>query len=113
MESLLDILCPLCYSKGTESKLSILEVLMLKKLMSCIREYKKPSILSSVFIALEVIIECFIPFITAQLIDFLTQKNESGLAMGTSDLKTIAVYGGALLVMALLSLSRQVWISLI
>ena len=32
MESLLDIPCPLCYSKGTESKLSILEVLMKNRL---------------------------------------------------------------------------------
>ena len=32
MESLLDILCPLCYSKGTERKLSILEVLMKNRL---------------------------------------------------------------------------------
>lgn len=32
MESLLDILCPLCYSEGTERKLSILEVLMKNRL---------------------------------------------------------------------------------
>lgn len=32
MESLLDIPCPLCYSKGTERKLSILEVLMKNRL---------------------------------------------------------------------------------
>ena len=32
MESLLDIPCPLCYSKDTESKLSILEVLMKNRL---------------------------------------------------------------------------------
>lgn len=32
MESLLDIPCPLCYSKGTERKLSILEVFMKNRL---------------------------------------------------------------------------------
>ncbi len=70
---------------------------MLKKLMSCIREYKKPSVLTSVFIIFEVIIECFIPFITAKLINDL----ENGIV----DLQSITRYGLQLILMALLSLS--------
>ncbi len=70
---------------------------MLKKLISCIREYKKPSILTSVFITFEVIIECFIPFITAKLINDL----ENGIV----DLQSITRYGLQLIFMALLSLT--------
>ena len=42
---------------------------MIKKLLSCVREYKRPSILTFVFIVGEVIIECLIPFITANLVN--------------------------------------------
>ena len=41
---------------------------MIKKLAKCVREYKKPTILTLIFITLEVIIEIFIPFMTAKLI---------------------------------------------
>ncbi len=43
---------------------------MIKKLASSIREYKKMSILSPVFMVLEVSMEVLIPFLTADLIDF-------------------------------------------
>ena len=42
---------------------------MIKRLASCIREYKKPTILTLLFIIGEVIIECLIPFITADLVN--------------------------------------------
>lgn len=42
---------------------------MIKKLSSCIREYKKPSILTLIFIVGEVVVECVIPFITANLVN--------------------------------------------
>jgi ATP-binding cassette subfamily B multidrug efflux pump len=42
---------------------------MLKRLASCVREYKKPTILTLVFIIAEVIFEALIPFITANLIN--------------------------------------------
>ena len=44
-------------------------VLMLKKITKCIREYKKPTIITLFFIVLEVIIEVLIPFITADLVN--------------------------------------------
>ena len=37
---------------------------MLKKLAGCIREYKKPTLVTLVLIVLEVVIEVIIPFIT-------------------------------------------------
>ena len=41
---------------------------MIKKLAKCIREYKAPTVLTLIFIVCEVIIEIFIPFMTADLI---------------------------------------------
>ena len=43
--------------------------LMLKKLLGCVREYKKPTILTLIFITGESIIETLIPFITAELVN--------------------------------------------
>ena len=68
---------------------------MLKKLTESIREYKLPSILTFLFILLEAIIECFIPFITASLID----KIEAG-----TDMETVVKTGLLLFVMACASL---------
>ena len=42
---------------------------MYKRLLKCVREYKRPTFLTLLFITLEAIIECFIPFIAAQLIN--------------------------------------------
>lgn len=60
---------------------------MIKRLASCIREYKKPSLLTLLFIVGEVIIECLIPFITANLVNQikagveLTKIVETGLIL--------------------------------
>lgn len=68
---------------------------MIKELSKSIREYKKPSILSPVFVSLEVVMECIIPFVIARLV------NEIKAGCG---LKTIAIYGGILILMAGLAL---------
>ena len=67
----------------------------IKRLAKCIREYKTQSILSPLFIALEVIIEVMIPFTTAKLIDNI--ENQCEIAV-------IAKYGGILVLLAVLSL---------
>lgn len=67
----------------------------LKRLAQCIREYKLQSILSPLFIALEVIIEVMIPFTTAKLIDNIENQCE---------IPVIAKYGGILILLAVLSL---------
>lgn len=69
---------------------------MLKKLSKSIREYKLPSILTFIFILLEAVIECVIPYITANLVNAI----EDGAEMSTV-LKT----GGVLILMAICSLS--------
>lgn len=69
---------------------------MIKTLAKSIREYKKPSILAPVFVTGEVIMECIIPFVIANLV------NE--IKAGTSMSKLLS-YGGLLVVMAGLSLA--------
>jgi len=68
---------------------------MWKTLLKSIREYKKPSILAPVYVTVEVIIECIIPFITALLVNQI--KAGCGIDV-------ILRYGLILLVMASLSL---------
>ena len=69
---------------------------MLRKLSKSIREYKRPTILTLVFIVLEAIIECVIPFITARLVNNIQSGVEMGFVIRT---------GAILLVMAIASLA--------
>lgn len=68
---------------------------MVKTLMGEIREYKKDSLLTPLFAALEVVMEVLIPFITAAIID---QGIEAG------NVHKVYRYGGIMIIMALLSL---------
>lgn len=68
---------------------------MIKRLSSCIREYKLPSLLSPLFVACEVIVECIIPFIVAKLVTEIS--NGSGLDV-------IFKYGFILILLAMISL---------
>ena len=68
---------------------------MIKKMLSCIREYKRPTLLTFLFIICEVIIECLIPFITADLVNNI----KAGVEM-----KTLLTVGISLIVMAIISL---------
>jgi len=71
------------------------EANMLKRLAACIREYKLPALLTFVFIVCEAVIETFIPFITANLVNQI----EGGAAL------EVVFKTGALLVgLAVLSL---------
>ena len=73
---------------------------MFKRLLQCVREFKKPTVLTMIFIVGEVIIECLIPFITADLVNAV-QAGAGNAGMMPEILKT-----GALLVcMALASLT--------
>lgn len=69
---------------------------MIKLLAKSIREYKKPSLLAPAFVSGEVIMECIIPFITANLVN--------QIKAGCS-LNVILRYGLLLVVMAALSLT--------
>ncbi|NFF22066.1 ABC transporter ATP-binding protein [Clostridium botulinum] len=69
---------------------------MVKKITSFIREYKKESILTPIFIALEVIMEMIIPLLMAMIID-------RGIERG--NIKEVFVIGAIMLIIAFLSLS--------
>ncbi len=69
---------------------------MLKRLAECIREYKKPTILTLIFIVGEAIIETFIPFITAELVEQIQLSAE---------IKTVLIIGVSLILMACVSLA--------
>jgi len=69
---------------------------MWKRLIGCIREYKKPTLLTLFFIIGETVIEVFIPFITADLVN----RIKNGV-----DMDYIVKAGLLLAVMALLSLA--------
>lgn len=68
---------------------------MIKRLARSIRQYKKDSILTPVFVMLEVVIEVIIPFLMANLID---------LGIDTGDMPYILKTGITLLILAFLAL---------
>ena len=67
-----------------------------KLLLSCVREYKRPTVLTLIFIVCEAIIEVFIPLITVELVNSLN----AGVEMGT-----VLKIGALLVIMAVLSLT--------
>ena len=68
---------------------------MIKTLSKSIREFKKPAILTPVLVVGEVILECIIPFVIANLVN----EMQSGCGMDV-----IVQYGLQLIIMAVLSL---------
>ena len=68
---------------------------MIKVLARSIREYKKASILTPLLVTVEVIMECVIPFVIANLVG----QMQAGCSMSV-----IAQYGAALIVMSVISL---------
>lgn len=75
-------------SKGEEK--------MIRTLLKSVREYKKTSVLTPIFVSIEVIMECLIPFVIAELINEIQAGCEFSV---------IAGYGGILVIMAVVSLT--------
>lgn len=73
---------------------------MIKTLAKSIREYKKPSILAPVLVTGEVIMECIIPFIIANMVNEIQRGIEVPTLLG---------YAAVLIVMAGLSLLFGAW----
>ena len=68
---------------------------MLKTLLKSVREYKTPSILTPILVAFEVIVDCLIPFLIAELVNQI----KAGCA-----LKTIISFGVALVGLAIIAM---------
>ena len=69
---------------------------MIREIAKSIREYKKVSILTPIFVSLEVVIECIIPFLTAEMVNRIKDGHE---------ISEITLYGIMLIVLAGLSLA--------
>ena len=69
---------------------------MIKQLFGCVREYKKPTLITLLLMVAEAVIETLIPFITANMVNSIKQGVEMGVIVRT---------GIVLVVMALVSLS--------
>lgn len=69
---------------------------MIRRLLSCVREYKKLSILTFCLMVGEVLIECLIPFITAELVNRMK---------GDLEISRLLTIGSILVLMALVSLT--------
>lgn len=76
---------------------------MVRKFATAIREYKKPSIIAVVFIALEALMECFIPFVMANLIDTMGEQ-ATGVVSNQNVLGIVLTYAAILIVLATCSL---------
>ena len=73
---------------------------MVKTIMKSLREYKRPSIATPLLVSCEVVLECIIPFLIAELVNAV----KAGASMST-----LWMYGGILTAMALLSLAFGTW----
>lgn len=69
---------------------------MIKTLAKSIREYKKPTVLTPILVGLEVVLECLIPFVIAQLVNAVKAGAE---------MRQLLIYGVELTLMALGSLA--------
>ena len=70
----------------------------MKQLIKSVRGYWRPTVLTPVLISFEVVIECIIPMVIAELVNSL--QSDVGIEIGT-----ILKYGAAVVVLALLSLT--------
>ncbi len=69
---------------------------MLRELAKCVREYKKESLLAPIWVSLETVIECVIPFILAMLVNHIKAQGS---------FRILLLYGIGLVVLASLSLT--------
>lgn len=73
---------------------------MVKTLLKSVREYKKPALITPLFMVLEAVCECMIPYM-------MTKMLATG-ADGSVPMRQILTYGGIMLVLAVFSLTGGV-----
>ena len=71
---------------------------MIKTLLKSVREFKLVSILTPLFVFFEVILECIIPFVIAEMVE-LIEKEE------TVNIYTVLNYGAVVVLLAIFSLA--------
>ena len=73
-------------------------VKMIKTLLKSVREFKAASIATPLLVFFEVILECTIPFVIAEMVKLI--ESQDGVQIGT-----VLKYGGVVVILALLSLA--------
>jgi ATP-binding cassette subfamily B protein len=68
---------------------------MIKKLLPCLGKYKKYAILTPIFVVFEVVLEIFIPFLMAKIIDIGVKNGDTNFILQT---------GGLMVLMAIFAL---------
>ena len=68
---------------------------MIRRLLKCVREYKRDTILTPLTIMVEAIIECIIPILMAMIVD---------KGIKNSDLRFTLIIGGAMVLLTGVSL---------
>ncbi len=76
---------------------------VVKPLLKSVREFKKPSMITPFFMALEALCECLIPFFMAQLISAIDPQVVGNIE-GSAAMKIILKYGAILLGLAICSM---------
>lgn len=71
---------------------------MIKTLLKSVREYKSASIVTPLFVFFEVILECIIPFVIAEMVELIETQ-------ATVDIYTVLKYGAVVVLLALFSLA--------
>ena len=74
---------------------------MIKTLLKSVRQYKKPSIITPIFMALEAFCECLLPYFMARMITAIDIKDITSQAA----MQEILKYGAILFVLAILSMT--------
>ena len=80
---------------------------MVKTLLKSVREYKKPAIITPLFMIIEAFCECLIPFFMAKLISAIAPADGSVVA-GDAALMLVLKYGAILLCLAAVSITSGV-----
>ncbi len=71
---------------------------MIKTLLKSVREYKRQSIITPILVFFEVILECIIPLVIAELVKLIEKSD-------TIEFKTVLMYGLVVVILAFLSLT--------
>ena len=77
---------------------------MIRTLLKSVRQYKKPSLITPIFMAVEAFCECLIPFFMALMITKIDVKDITS----QKAMRTILTYGGIMVVLAVLSMTSGV-----
>ena len=80
---------------------------MLKRLAGYIKEYRTPTVLTLLFIVAEVIIEVFIPFITANLVNKIKAGAEIEIILNGGIVSVLRRYRGLYLLKSIRRLCQK------